>query len=80
MNLPPQLKQEVEKWANHQGISFEQFILRAIAEKITALNQQNTETTTQISPAAPSSTFPQHKIYRKEGILVIETSSRGWHF
>ena len=73
MNLPPQLEKEVEQWANQQGISFEQFILQAVAEKITALNQQNTQGTTQISQAAHSSTFPQPKIYRKEGILVIET-------
>ncbi|HAA28302.1 MAG TPA: hypothetical protein DCE56_12225 [Cyanobacteria bacterium UBA8553] len=73
MNLPPQLEQEVEKWANQQGISFEQFILRAVTEKITALNQQNPETTTQISQAAHLSKFPQPKSYRKEGILVIET-------
>lgn len=73
MNLTTQLHQEIEKWANHQGISFEEFILRAVAEKITTLNQQNTEVNSQISLTAHSSIFPESKIYRKEGILVIET-------
>lgn len=73
MNLPSQLQQEVEKWANYQGISFEQFILQAVAEKVTALNQPNTETTAYIPQAVQSSTFQQPKIYRKEEILVVET-------
>jgi len=72
MNLPSQLQQEVEKWASRQGISGEQFILQAVAEKVTALNQQITETTPQISQAVQSSTSQQPKIYRKEGILVVE--------
>lgn len=73
MNLPSQLQQEVEKWASRQGISWEQFILQAVAEKVTALNQQNTQATPQISQAVQSSTSQQPKIYRKEGILVVET-------
>ncbi len=73
MNLPSQLQQEVEKWASRQGISLEQFILQAITEKVTALNQQNTETTASLPQAVQSSTFQQPKIYRKEGILVVET-------
>ncbi len=72
MNLPPQLQQEAEKWASRQGLSFEQFILQAVTEKVTALNQQNAEATIQ-APQAHSSTSGQPKIYRKEGILVIET-------
>ena len=40
MNLPPNLQQEVEKWAFLQGISLEQFIFQTIAEKINRLNQQ----------------------------------------
>lgn len=77
MNLPSQLQQEVEKWASRQGLSLEQFILQAVAEKVTALNQQNTETTTQISQVVQSSTSQHPKIYRKEGILVIETEPIG---
>jgi hypothetical protein len=73
VNLPSQLQQEVEKWASRQGISLEQFILQAITEKVTALNQQNTETTASLPQAVQSSTFQQPKIYRKEGILVVET-------
>ena len=73
MNLPSQLQQEVEKWASRQGISLEQFILQAVAEKVTALNQQNIETTARLPQAVQASTSQQPKIYRKEGILVVET-------
>lgn len=40
LNLPPQLKQEAEALARKQGISLNQFILWAMAEKVGALNQQ----------------------------------------
>ena len=40
LNLPQQLKQEAEAWAQKQGVSLNQFILWATAEKIGALNQQ----------------------------------------
>lgn len=40
LNLPQQLKQEAEAWAQKQGVSLNQFILWATAEKVGALNQQ----------------------------------------
>ncbi|NOZ48432.1 MAG: DUF433 domain-containing protein [Chloroflexi bacterium] len=40
LNLPQQLKQEAEAWAQKQGISLNQFILWATAEKVGSLNQQ----------------------------------------
>lgn len=40
LNLPIQLKQEAEKWAANQGVSLNQFILWAVAEKVGALSQQ----------------------------------------
>jgi len=40
LNLPKQLKQEAEAWAQKQGISLNQFILWATAEKVGSLNQQ----------------------------------------
>ena len=40
LNLPRQLKQEAEAWAQKQGVSFNQFILWATAEKVGSLNQQ----------------------------------------
>jgi len=39
LNLPAQLKQEAEAWATTQGISLNQFILWAVAEKVGALKQ-----------------------------------------
>ncbi|WP_334957694.1 hypothetical protein [Nostoc sp.] len=65
MNFPPQLQQKIEKWASSQGISTEQFILQAIAEKIDALTQQTAETTNIVSSNQPN-------VYRKEGILVVD--------
>jgi uncharacterized protein (DUF433 family) len=40
LNLPQHLKQEAELWAQRQGVSLNQFILWATAEKVGALNQQ----------------------------------------
>ena len=73
MNFPPQLQQKIEKWANSQGISTEQFILQAIAEKIDTLSQQLTEEHTQQN-SEMTNVLPlnQPNIYRKEGILVVE--------
>ena len=47
MNFLPQLQQKIEKWASSHGISTEQFVLQAIAEKIDTLSQQVTEEHTQ---------------------------------
>lgn len=40
LSLPQQLKQEAETWAQRQGVSLNQFILWATAEKVGSLNQQ----------------------------------------
>lgn len=40
LNLPAQLKKDAEDWAEKQGLSLNQFILWAVAEKVGALNQQ----------------------------------------
>ena len=39
LNLPSQLKQEAEEWANRQGISLDRFIVWAVAEKVGGLKQ-----------------------------------------
>lgn len=39
LNLPPHLKNEAEEWANRQGISLDQFIVWAVAEKVGGLKQ-----------------------------------------
>ena len=51
LNLPQQLKQEAEALAQQQGISLNQFILWATAEKVGALNQQLDD------PAFPAVTY-----------------------
>ena len=43
MNFPPQLQQNIEKWATIQGVSPEQFIWQAVAEKIDALSLKAAE-------------------------------------
>jgi uncharacterized protein (DUF433 family) len=40
LSLPIQLKKEAEEWAARQGISLNQFILWAVAEKLGALRSQ----------------------------------------
>ena len=39
LNLPSQLKREAEEWASRQGVSLNQFIMWALAEKVGALGQ-----------------------------------------
>lgn len=51
LSLPPSLKQEAEHWAAQQGISLNQFILWAVAEKVGALRQQLDD------PAYPQITY-----------------------
>jgi uncharacterized protein (DUF433 family) len=40
MNLPQQLQQDATQFAQQQGISLEQFVLWAVAEKVGALKQK----------------------------------------
>src|SRR2546422_11572213 len=40
LNRPVQLKQDAETWAAQQGVSLNQFILWAVAEKVGALSQR----------------------------------------
>ncbi len=40
LNLPAQLKQDAETWAEKQGVSLNQFILWAVSEKVGSLGQQ----------------------------------------
>ena len=51
LNLPNELKQEAEQLASQQGISLEEFILGAVAEKVNSLSQQLDE------PAFPHITY-----------------------
>jgi len=40
LNLPEQLKREAEQWASAQGVSLNQFIMWAVAEKVGALKER----------------------------------------
>jgi len=39
LNLPPQLKEEAKRLADRQGISLDQFVVWAVAEKVGGLKQ-----------------------------------------
>jgi hypothetical protein len=43
LKLPSELQKQVEKYAANQGISFEQFVIWAIAEKIGILSQPSND-------------------------------------
>ena len=51
LNLPTRLKQEAEEWASRQGVSLNQFILWAVADKVGALSQSLDD------PAHPGVTY-----------------------
>lgn len=67
LNLPTQLKHEAEAWATKQGISLNQFILWAVAEKVGVLSQH-----------LDDPTFP-HITYRRgaSGFPVAVLRGRG---
>lgn len=65
LNLPQQLKQEAEALAQKQGISLNQFILWATAEKVGALNQDLDD------PAFP------HVTYRRGAAAIPTPVLRG---
>lgn len=65
LNLPQQLKQEAEALAQKQGISLNQFILWATAEKVGALSQQ-----------LDDATFP-HVTYRRGAAGIPTPILRG---
>lgn len=81
LNLPTQLKQEAEAWASQQGVSLNQFILWAVAEKVGTLKQQLDD------PAFPHITYRRKAsgipvpVLRGTGIrvqtLVVATQTWG---
>lgn len=80
LNLPVQLKQEAEQWAVKQGVSLNQFILWAVAEKVGALKQQLDD------PNFPQITYRRGvsgrpvPILRNSGMRVqsLVVASRNW--
>ncbi|MBD2567317.1 hypothetical protein [Anabaena lutea] len=73
MNFPLQIQRKIEKLASSQGISTEQFVLQAVTEKIHALTQKKVEEDTeQNSDTTNVTPLNQAKVYRKEGILVVD--------
>lgn len=74
MNFPPELQKEIEQWANSAGLSAEQFIIQAVSERLKLLKQQKIS-----SGIAPNQVdvlsllSNRSRMYRKQGVLVIET-------
>ena len=66
LSLPVQLKQEAETLATQQGVSLNQFILWAVAEKVGSLNNQ-----------LDDPTFPQ--ITYRRGAVRYPRACFAWH-
>jgi uncharacterized protein (DUF433 family) len=80
LNLPAKLKEEAEKWASDQGISLNQFIMWAVAEKVGSLKQSLDD------PAFPHITYRRGAagqpvpVLRGTGIRAqtVATAARQW--
>lgn len=80
LNLPTQLKQEASEWASNQGVSLNQFILWAVAEKVGFLRNQLDD------PAFPQITYRRGAsgkplpVLRGRGIRVqtISVAAHQW--
>jgi hypothetical protein len=74
MNFPPELQEEVEQWAKSAGLSVQEFIIQVVSERLTWLRQQKSidgiESSQSNPPSLPSNLS---RMYRKQGVLVIET-------
>lgn len=80
LNLPLQLKQEVERLAAEQGVSLNQFILWAVSEKVGALNQSlDVPGFSHITYRRGASGKPQ-PVLRGSGVRVqtVVTASQIW--
>jgi uncharacterized protein (DUF433 family) len=80
LNLPTRLKREAEQLATEQGVSLNQFILWAVAEKVGSLKQQLDD------PAYPQITYRRgsagslEPVLRGSGLRVraVATASQQW--
>ena len=80
LSLPVQLKKEAEEWATKQGVSLNQFILWAVAEKLGALRSQVDD------PEFPHITYRRGSSRRPTPVLsgtgirvqAIVTAAQGW--
>lgn len=82
LNLPVQLKQDAETWATTQGVSLNQFILWAVAEKVGTLSHRLDD------PAFPHITYRRGTsgaptaVVRGTGLrvqtLVVAAHTWGW--
>jgi uncharacterized protein (DUF433 family) len=82
LNLPTQLKQEAEEWAAAQGVSLNQFIMWAVAEKVGALRQNlNDPAFPQITYRRGAAGMPK-PVLRGTGIRVqtVVVAARHWEW
>lgn len=75
MKFPTELQQNIEKWASIQGVSTEQFVWQAVFEKVEKLSQSSAKINSEEKSVSPK-IMPDKPsmIYRKEGILVVDTA------
>ena len=80
LNLPIDLKREAEQWADAQGVSLNQFIMWAVAEKVGSLRQDlNDPNFPQITYRRGTAGVPT-PIVRGTGIRVqtIAVAAQNW--
>ncbi|GAA6615645.1 hypothetical protein [Scytonema sp. NUACC26] len=74
MDFTSELQQEVEQWAKSLGLSTEQFVVQAVSEKLSMLKQQRKNRAIEpLKTDALTSRSEHPRLYRKHGVLVIET-------
>jgi hypothetical protein len=69
MNLPVNLQKQINQWASVQGISPDDLIQQAVAEKLQQLQQK-------LPPAkATTHAAESTRLRRKNGVLILETDA-----
>jgi uncharacterized protein (DUF433 family) len=80
LHLPRQLREEAEEWANRQGISLDQFVVWAVAEKVGGLKQAVDDPRfPQVTYRRGASGWPE-PVIRGTGIRVqtLAVANRSW--
>lgn len=81
LDLPPLLREEAERWASQQGVSLDQFVVWAVAEKVGGLKQAiDDRRFRHVTYRRGASGWPT-PVIRGSGIRVqtIVLASRSWN-
>ena len=72
MNFPCEFQEEVEQWATSAGLSAEQFVMQVMSERLTLFKRRKNSEAIDSNPAEPLAS-DRSRLYRKQGVLVIQT-------